>query len=97
MSSIRARATLTDGVAEVRALISHPMDPPDEESGDPGHFIQEVTAEIGGETVLHAHWGPSISPNPLVEFSAEAESGETLRISYTDSQGGTDSYEMELS
>ncbi len=97
MSSIRARATLTDGVAQVRALISHPMEAPDEESGQPGHFIEEVTAEIGGETVLHAHWGPSISPNPLIEFSAEAEAGENLRIHYTDSQGETDSYEMEIS
>ncbi|MFP4648996.1 MAG: thiosulfate oxidation carrier complex protein SoxZ [Halorhodospira sp.] len=96
MSSIRARATLNDGLAEVRALISHPMDAPDEESGEPGHFIQEVTAEINDEQVLHAHWGPSISPNPLIEFEAEAEAGDTLRISYVDNQGEKDSHEMEI-
>ncbi|ABM62706.1 thiosulfate oxidation carrier complex protein SoxZ [Halorhodospira halophila] len=97
MSSIRARATLVDGIAEVRALISHPMDAPDEESGDEGHFIQEVIAEINGEKVLHAHWGPSISPNPLIQFEAEAEAGDTLTLRYTDNLGESDSHEMELS
>ncbi|MBK5936537.1 MULTISPECIES: thiosulfate oxidation carrier complex protein SoxZ [Halorhodospira] len=96
MSSIRARATLVDGMAEVRALISHPMDAPDEETGDEGHFIQEVIAEINGEKVLHAHWGPSISPNPLIEFETEAEAGDTLKIRYTDNRGEGDSHEMEL-
>ncbi len=97
MSSIRARATHRDGIIEVRALIDHPVESPDRDEGYQGFFISEVTAEVNGEKVLHAHWGPAVSPNPLLEFEAEGEPGDTVTIRYTNNEGESDSHELEVS
>lgn len=98
MSTIRARAQVENGVATVRALINHPMDVPDEDEGMPeGHFIQEVVAEHNGNKVLHAHWSPGISRNPYLSFKFDGEAGDTLKISWTDNEGESDSTEVELS
>ena len=71
--SIKLRAKAKDGVATVKCLISHPMETglrKDKKSGKmiPAEFIQEVTCEHGGKTVLGAEWGSAISKNPFQSF-----------------------------
>lgn len=88
----RIRATVKDGVAEVRVLMAHEM-----ESGQrkdaagklvPAWHITEVTATLNGRPVLHAYWGPAISKNPYLQFKVRgARPGDRIAISWVDTRG----------
>ena len=100
--SIKLRAKAKDGVATVKCLISHPMETglrKDKKSGKmiPAEFIQEVTCEHGGATVLNAEWGSAISKNPFLSFKfSGAKSGDSIKISWVDNKGASDSLEGKI-
>jgi sulfur-oxidizing protein SoxZ len=100
--SIKLRAKAKDGVATVKALISHPMETglrKDKKSGKaiPAEFIQEVVCESGGKTVLSAQWGSAISKNPFLSFKfSGAKSGDSIKISWVDNKGNNDSLEGKI-
>jgi len=103
MSSIKMRATLGDnGVTTVKILISHPMDTglvKDKKTGNliPAHFIQEVVCEHNGNNVLTAEWGPAVSKNPYLSFRFKgAKAGDTVKVSWVDNQGNSDSGEATI-
>ncbi|SIT66534.1 sulfur compound chelating protein SoxZ [Ectothiorhodosinus mongolicus] len=101
MSSIRVRAQLRDGVTNVRALISHPMETGQrrDNSGNvvEAHYITEVVAEMGSRHIMTANWGPAISRNPYLSFEFEgANTGETLKLSWVDNKGEQDSTEVRI-
>ncbi len=102
MASIKVRAKLSGSTTTVKALMSHPMETglrKDKKTGKPipAHFIQEVTAEYKGNTVLTALWGPAISKNPYLSFKFNgAAAGDTLKISWVDNQGKSDSIETKI-
>ena len=95
--SIKLRAKAKDGVATVKALISHPMETglrKDKKTGKPipAEFIQEVKAESGGKTVLNAQWGSAISKNPFLSFKfSGAKAGDSIKVSWVDNMGNSDS------
>ena len=97
--SIKLRAKASDGVATVKALISHPMETglrKDKKTGQaiPAEFIQEVVCESGGKTVLNAQWGSAISKNPFLSFKfSGAKSGDSIKVSWVDNKGNSDSLE----
>ncbi len=103
MASIKARAKMSDGVTTVKALVKHPMETglrKDKKSGKmiPAHFIQEVTCEHNGNTVMTALWGPAVSKNPYLSFKfSGAKAGDTLKISWVDNKGESDSTETKVS
>ncbi|HDP88871.1 MAG TPA: thiosulfate oxidation carrier complex protein SoxZ [Thioalkalivibrio sp.] len=103
MSSIKVRAQAAGESTTVKCLISHPMETgqrKDSKTGKmiPAHFIQEVNAEHNGNNVLTALWGPAISKNPYLSFKfSGAKAGDTLKISWTDNEGNTDSVETKVS
>lgn len=88
----RIRATVRDGVAEVRVLMAHEM-----ESGQrkdaagklvPAWHITEVTATLNGKPVLKAHWGPAISKNPYLQFRVKgAKAGDKIGVTWVDNKG----------
>jgi sulfur-oxidizing protein SoxZ len=100
--SIKLRAKAKDGVATVKALISHPMETglrKDKKSGQPipAEFIQEVVCESGGKTVLSAQWGSAISKNPFLSFKfSGAKSGDSIKISWVDNKGNSDSIDTTI-
>jgi sulfur-oxidizing protein SoxZ len=100
--SIKLRAKAKDGVATVKALISHPMETglrKDKKTGQPipAEFIQEVTCESGGKTVLSAQWGSAISKNPFLSFKfSGAKSGDSIKVSWVDNKGSSDSLEGKI-
>jgi sulfur-oxidizing protein SoxZ len=100
--SIKVRAKVKDGVATVKCLISHPMETglrKDKKSGKviPADFIQEVVCESGGKTVLTAQWGTAISKNPFLSFKfGGAKEGDTLKVSWVDNNGKSDSAEAPM-
>lgn len=102
MSSIKIRAKASDDLVTVKALMKHPMETglrKDSKTGEkiPAHFIQEVVCETKGETVMTAMWGPSVSKNPYLSFKYKGGAkGDTLKISWVDNQGESDSLEATV-
>ena len=100
--TIKVRAKLSDGVTTVKALISHPMDTglmKDKKTGQviPAHFIQEVKCEHNGTAVLTALWGPPVSKNPYLSFKfSGAKAGDTLKLSWVDNKGDSDSEDTAI-
>jgi sulfur-oxidizing protein SoxZ len=96
-NTIRARAELgASGMTTVKLIITHPMliERTDPKTGQvlPAHFIEEVTIEHRGETVVAAAWGQAVSVNPFFQFDlAGAAKGDEITISWRDNRGQTDS------
>jgi sulfur-oxidizing protein SoxZ len=103
MASIKIRAKLDGDLTTVKALIKHPMDTglvKDKKTGKviPAHFIQEVVCEHGGNKVMTAMWGPAISKNPYLSFKFKgAKAGDTIKLSWVDNKGESDSTEAQVS
>jgi sulfur-oxidizing protein SoxZ len=71
----------------------------DKKTGEkiPAHFIQEVNCESAGKSVLNAEWNGSISRNPFLSFVFKgAKAGDSLKISWVDNKGESDSIETTL-
>ena len=99
---MRIRAQAAGDKATVRVLMSHEM-----ESGQrkddagkliPAWYIQQVTAQLNGKTVLTAQWGPAVSKNPFLQFTIKgAKAGDKIAISWLDNRGGRRSDEAVVS
>ncbi len=95
--TIKVRARAKDGVVTVKMLISHPMESgrrKNKKTGKliPAHFIQEVVTEHNGKKVLVANWSGAISKNPYLSFKFKGgAAGDSLKISWVDNQGQSDS------
>jgi thiosulfate oxidation carrier complex protein SoxZ len=79
-----------DGVL-VRAIIRHPMTPPrkDPARGGPigGLYIQEVSAQLNGKTVLSGDWGPGVARDPYLSFEIrQAAPGDVIGLSWRDNE-----------
>ena len=100
--TIKARAKIKGDVCTVKALIKHPMETglrKDKKTGGkiPAHFIQEVRCESGGDVVMNAYWGGSVSKNPYISFAfTGAKKGGTIKISWSDNKGDSDSIEAKI-
>lgn len=101
-NSIKIRARLKGSSCEVKSLIKHPMETgqrKDKKTGKviPAHFIQEVSCEHNGNTVMNANWGTAISTNPYLSFSfSGAKQGDTIKLSWVDNMGESDSAEAQI-
>ncbi len=101
-ASMKIRARIVDGSAQVAVLIMHPMETGqrrDPATGQvfPAHFIQSVTATINERTVMEAQWGPAISKNPLLGFRVRgAKAGDKVVISWEDNKGENDRAEATI-
>ena len=99
--SIKLRAKASKGVVTVKALMTHPMETGarKDSKGEliPAHFIQEVTCESGGKTRMSAIWSGGVSKNPYLSFKFKgANKGDTLKLSWVDNKGATDSAEAKI-
>ena len=92
--SIRVRAQESNGVINIRALISHDMLVPDDDGGP--HFIETVEVARNGSNVLTANWNYTVSRNPFLQTEIDGASGDTVSISWTDNKGESDSTEVEV-
>jgi len=101
MSSIKMRANTEGDVTTVKALISHPMETGSRKDTAgkliPAHFIQEVTCEHNGTVILSAQWGAAVSKNPYLSFRFKGgKAGDTLKMSWTDNSGASDTAEATI-
>jgi sulfur-oxidizing protein SoxZ len=98
---IRIRARLSGDVAEVRALISHPMETGlrVDAAGQvvPAHYVTEVIASVGARVVFTTQMSIAVSRDPLIAFRFRgASAGQTLRVAWTDNRGHTRADEVAI-
>jgi sulfur-oxidizing protein SoxZ len=91
---MKIRAQSAEGVTTVRVLMSHEMETGQRKDAEgkviPAWFIREVTAQLNGQTVMTAQWGPSVSKNPYLQFRIKgAGPGDKVTISWADNHGDT--------
>lgn len=99
---IRIRAKMKGDVAEVKALMSHPMETglrKNKKTGEkiPAHYIENVTCTHKGNTVMVANWGPAVSKNPYLAFKFKgAAKGDTITVSWNDNKGAKASEDAKI-
>lgn len=92
---IRMKVSNKDGVSQVKAIITHPMETglrKDKKTGKPipAHFIQEVIVDHNGSNVLTAYWGGSVSKNPYLKFFFKGGAkGDKVTLTWKDNMGET--------
>ena len=98
---MKAKARVKNGLVEVKVLAKHPMETglrkDKEGQAVPAHYIERLTAAVGGQTVFVANLGPGVSKNPYVRFYYDGSSGDTLQLSWVDSQGQSETIEATVS
>jgi len=89
---MKIRATMKGDVAEIRVLMSHPMETGQRKdpAGNlvPAHFIHTVTVDVGGRRVVDGQCGTSVSRNPAFTFKVKgATAGEKVGVNWVDTKG----------
>jgi sulfur-oxidizing protein SoxZ len=98
---MKIKAVAQNNVVSVKMLMPHPMETGrrKDQAGAlvPEHYITEVTATCGADTVFHAELGPGVSKDPYLSFQfTGAKAGETLKVSWVDNKGGTETAEEAI-
>lgn len=89
---MKIRATMKGDVAEIRVLMSHPMESGlrKDAAGNavPAHFIQSMTVEVGGKKIVDGQLAGSVSRNPVFGFKMKgAKAGDKVVVNWVDSKG----------
>ena len=98
-TNMKMRAKLTGEVAEVKVIISHPMETGRKKDDFgvliPAHFIQLVTATLNDKPVLEMQWGTGISKNPYLTFHIKgANVADKIVVTWFDNLGKTGAGEI---
>lgn len=90
---MKIRAQMMGDVVDIKVLMLHIMETglrKDAKTGKviPAHFIQSVSAEVNGKTVIEAQWGVAVSKNPFLGFKIKgAKPGDKVVINAIDNKG----------
>ena len=96
---MKIRATMEGDSANIKVLMNHVMETgqrKDAKTGQiiPAHFIQTVTAQVNGKSVLEAQWSQAVSKNPFLGFKVKgAKVGDKVSVSWADNKGDKNSAE----
>lgn len=100
MASIRVKAKEKNGVVEVKLIAKHPMETglAKDKNGDliPAHYIEQLTAEVGGKSVFTANLGPAVSKDPYLKFHYKGASGDMVSLRWVDNKGGEETAEAKV-
>ncbi len=98
--TIKMRARLVDGIAQVKSLMPHPMETGTRRGAAgkliPAHYIERVECFVNERRVMVADWGPSVSKDPYFAFKVKAAAGDVVRIDWIDNAGESSSGETLL-
>lgn len=89
---MRIRAQAAGDKTTVRVLMAHEMETGQRKDATgkviPAWYIQEVTAQLNGKSIMTAQWGASVSKNPFLQFYVKgAKVGDKIAISWVDNRG----------
>lgn len=91
--TIRIRVKLEGEVADIRALLEHPMETglrKDPITGElvPLHFIRNVVITLAGKPVLETEWAQAMARNPYLQIRVRgAKPGDEVVIEWEDNLG----------
>ena len=92
---MKIRATLAGGHTDVRVLMTHPMTTA--QSGQPLHFIQNITVKQNGKTVIESEISQAVSRNPVFSFRLKGGAkGDKIEVSWLDNKGETNKTETAV-
>lgn len=99
---MRIRAQSSGDKTSVRVLMAHEMETGLRRDTDgklvPAWYIEQVTAQLNGKTVLTAQWGASVAKNPYLQFVVKgAKAGDRITVSWVDNHGDSRSDEAVVS
>jgi sulfur-oxidizing protein SoxZ len=92
MAEMKMRAALQGDVADVKVLMSHPMEPGTRKDAKtdkliPAHFINHVEVTLNGKPVIDAQWGGAVSKNPFLGFKVKGvKAGDKIGVNAVDNQ-----------
>jgi len=89
---IRMRGKSKGGVAEVKALIKHPMESGvrmNKKTGKPfpAKFIDTVEVLVNGNKAVDAQWSGAVSANPYMAVKVNGNKGDQVTVNLTDNTG----------
>jgi sulfur-oxidizing protein SoxZ len=98
---MKIRASVKEGVTEVKVLMQHAMETGMRKEADgtlvPAWFITDVKALHKEKVVLQAQFGQSVSKNPYLAFRFKGgEVGDKITISWVDNTNDTRTDEAEI-
>ncbi len=98
---MKIRAKLSGDVAEIKVMMSHPMENGMRKvaagAAVAPHFIQNITVELAGKTVIQGQTGTSVSRNPVFGFKVKgAKAGDKVVIKWRDNKGESRSDETTV-
>ena len=89
---MKMRATLSGAYTDLRVLMTHPMTTA--QSGQPLHFIQNITVKQNGKPVIEAEVSQAVSRNPVFSFRLTGGAkGDKIEVSWLDNKGETNKIE----
>jgi len=92
---MKMRATLAGGYTEVRVLMTHPMTTA--QSGQPLHFIQNVSVKLNGKALIEAEVSQAVSRNPVFSFRLKGGAkGDTIEVAWLDNKGESNKIETAV-
>ncbi len=99
---MRIRASVKEGVTEVKVLMQHEMETGLRKDADgklvPAWHITEITATYQGKTVLDGQFGTAVSKNPYLVFRFKGgKQGEKVSVKWIDNKGDSRLDEAEIS
>lgn len=91
---VRVKAKEKDGVAEVKALLKHPMESGvrmNKKTGKPypAHYVTNIDVSVNGTKTVAGQMSGAVSQNPYVALHVNASKGDEVTVSVTDNQGDT--------
>lgn len=88
---MRIRATEAGGEVDVKVLVKHDMETGQRKDAEgktiPEHYITDIVAKNNDKVVFSAHFGPSVSKDPYINFKYKGAKGDKLVISWSDTKG----------
>jgi sulfur-oxidizing protein SoxZ len=89
---IRMRGKSKGGVAEIKALVKHPMETGmrmNKKTGKPypAKYIDMVEVSVNGTKAVDAQWSGAVSANPYMAVKVNANKGDEVTVSLKDNTG----------
>ena len=98
---MKMRATWANGFTDVRVLMTHPMETGQRKDPDgnlvPMHFIQTITVQLNGKTVVDCQVSQGVSRNPVFSFRIKGgQRGDKITVAWQDNKGDSNSLDSAV-
>ncbi len=99
---MKIRAQMKGDIAEIRVLMSHPMETGQRKDSNgkiiPAHHITSITVDVGGKRIIQGQTGPAVSRNPVFGFKVKGpKAGDKVVIHWEDNKGDKRTDEATIS